>query len=453
MTTTASAEPSADIAAARAELDHARYLVEDWKRRGSPIVEQAELEIRLAAAEARVANLIDPGPLSTATPKQATQHYAHHAARAAHAAMSSTQKAAASMLDKETDARFWAQTGYKVGQKLDTSNPTDRAMAKIWTDIYNKVKSEDAAGRLVLTYNHPVVEHHLDAAAEAHDAATASLDAAAKAPSPEESAAHTADAHAAAQTAAAESAKAAIQQPPTVSPEVAHTAAQETTPAPVPKPHPGKAGRGAHPYRDPHPHTVVQITSTGMLQDLGPGGAATSPETANDALAQMQAQNAPARAAALHDMAQTPGAPAVAQSIDHGTIADIRARGHELAAARASNFVATALMPDHTWNVSELPSRDALDSWYGTITDHPDSFLYAGVWDKTDSHNWLADGSPSNETFGSGKVIPVSVSVARPQPPPVVETKTNLGPIAAVGAVGIAGVLSIFAGRRHKKGR
>jgi len=440
-------EPSADITAARAELDHARYLVEDWKRRGSPIVEQAELETRLAAAEARVANLIDPGAVA--------KKPEHHAARAAHAAMSSTQKAAASMLDKETDARFWAQTGYKVGQKLDTSNPTDRAMAKVWTDIYNKVKSEDAAGRLVLTYNHPVVEHHLDAAADAHDAATASLDAAAKAPTPEEAAAHTADAHAAAQAAATESAKAAIQQPPSVAPEVAHTAAQETTPAPIPKPHPGKAGkgRGAHPYRDPHPHTVVQITSPGMLQDLGPGGAATSPDNANDALAQMQAQNAPARAAALHDMAGTTGAPAPAQSVDHGTIADIRAHGHELAAARASNFVATALMPDHSWNVSELPSREALDSWYGTITDHPDSFLYAGVWDKTDPHNWQADGSPSNETFGSGKVIPVSVSVARPQPPPVVETKTNLGPIAAVGAVGIAGVLSIFAGRRHKKGR
>ena len=71
------------------------------------------------------------------------------------------------MLDHETDARFWAQTNYRPGQKLDAANPTDRAMMKVWSDIFAKVKREDDAGRLVLTYNHPAVEHHLDEAVAA----------------------------------------------------------------------------------------------------------------------------------------------------------------------------------------------------------------------------------------------------------------------------------------------
>ena len=199
MATSAPSQSVTDaLTAARVELEHVRWMVADWKQRGQPIIEKATLEARLAAAEARVANLIDPADAKP-TPEAKAQHAAKHAARAAHVAQSSTQKAAASMIDKETDARFWAQTGYKVGQKLDTANPTDRAMAKIWADIWNKVKAEDAAGRLVLTFNHPAVEHHLDNAAAAHDAATASLGAAAQASTPEAESQHAADAHAAAQ--------------------------------------------------------------------------------------------------------------------------------------------------------------------------------------------------------------------------------------------------------------
>jgi hypothetical protein len=138
-------------------------------------------------------------------------------------------------------------------------------------------------------------------------------------------------------------------------------------------------------------------------------------------------------------------------SVHPATIADIRATAHDQAAQHPASFVATALMPDDTWQVTDLPSREALDGWYGTIGDHPDSFKYAAIWDKTDAHNWLADGSPSNETFGSGKVIPVSVTVDRPPPLTQVQTKTNLGPVAAVGAVAVAGVAAIFAGRKRKR--
>ena len=223
-----------DINALRAELDHVRWMVADWKQRKSPIIEKAVLETRLAAAEAAVANAIDRLP-AEATPAQATEHVAKHAARAAKIATTSTAKAAHSMLDHETNARFWAQTGYKPGQPLDTSIPADRAMAKVWSDIYAKVKDEDDHGRLVLTYNHPAVEQHLENAATAHHDAAASLELAAAAQDPELVGKHeqdAANAHAASQSAAAQ---AAAMQPATVSPDVAHAAAVEARKAALSK--------------------------------------------------------------------------------------------------------------------------------------------------------------------------------------------------------------------------
>jgi len=43
-------------------------------------------------------------------------------------------------LYQETNRRFWDQTGYKPGQKLDMSDPTDREMAKVWMDILGAVR-------------------------------------------------------------------------------------------------------------------------------------------------------------------------------------------------------------------------------------------------------------------------------------------------------------------------
>jgi hypothetical protein len=55
-------------------------------------------------------------------------------------------------LTRETNARFWALTGYKPGRNLDMTNPNDLKMVKVWFDIYRRVRAEDAAGHLVLTH-------------------------------------------------------------------------------------------------------------------------------------------------------------------------------------------------------------------------------------------------------------------------------------------------------------
>ncbi len=43
-------------------------------------------------------------------------------------------------LYKETNQRFWDRTRYKPGQRLDMSDPRDRAMAKTWLQIYDEVR-------------------------------------------------------------------------------------------------------------------------------------------------------------------------------------------------------------------------------------------------------------------------------------------------------------------------
>lgn len=52
-------------------------------------------------------------------------------------------------LYRETNQRFWDRTHYKPGHRLDMSDPRDRAMAKIWLQIYEEVRGyRDRATRL-----------------------------------------------------------------------------------------------------------------------------------------------------------------------------------------------------------------------------------------------------------------------------------------------------------------
>lgn len=74
-------------------------------------------------------------------------------------------------INKETDARFWANTGYKPGQKLDASDPLDKAMIPEWIKYNERVKADDKAGTLVLTYQHPSVSQPLAAATAIADIA------------------------------------------------------------------------------------------------------------------------------------------------------------------------------------------------------------------------------------------------------------------------------------------
>lgn len=138
-----------------------------------------------------------------------------------------TGKFSKDVINRETDARFWAQTGYKPGQPLHPSDPVDRSMIPTWRHIFVQVQKEADAGKLVLTYNHPDVERHLDAAEISSHAAQGHIDAAKSEPNSDRRSAH----HAAADDllhAAAKSAHAAADlQPTSVSPHVAEIGAHD----------------------------------------------------------------------------------------------------------------------------------------------------------------------------------------------------------------------------------
>ena len=131
------------------------------------------------------------------------------------------------MLDDETDARFWAQYGWKPGTKLDPSNAHDRAFVPAWRDIRAKVKAEWAAGKLVRTADHPAVTSLLSKAADLFDHAAAKVAEAIHAVDPATKATAAAEAKAAHAEANAATLAAASYQPPTASPQLAQQAAAE----------------------------------------------------------------------------------------------------------------------------------------------------------------------------------------------------------------------------------
>ena len=138
------------------------------------------------------------------------------------------------VLNQEADARFWAQTGYKPGRKLDPSNPTDKTMVPVWMDIFRKVQSEARAGRLVTTYDHPRVTQALSDAEVADRAAAVHVAAAAETPNPALAQDHVAAATTAVQVSAQRARDAAMDQPPSVNPEMVQRAGQEAAATPPP---------------------------------------------------------------------------------------------------------------------------------------------------------------------------------------------------------------------------
>ena len=138
------------------------------------------------------------------------------------------------ILNKETNARFWAQTGYKPGQRLDPNNPLDKAKMPVWMDIFRKVNAEADAGTLVTTYDRPEVAQPLADAEVAQKVATIHVDAGAKAPDPDTAQQHVSAAMTAQQVAALKLKEAAQNQPPTVSPKLVDDAAREAAKTPPP---------------------------------------------------------------------------------------------------------------------------------------------------------------------------------------------------------------------------
>ncbi len=202
----------------RAELDAARAALADWQHRGGSPFEKTAIDTRIALAEAAVANAIG-------TPDQTPP--ARHAVARGPGTLSASDALA---LDRETDARFWVQTGVKPGHKLDPKLAADKAMMPVWIDIYAKVKSAWQNGTITWTYDHPAVTVAVADAHAASSSAAANLDAAiaAHAASDLEAAKHhLAQSEADHAAAAAALAQATQHQPPTVSPELVRKAAHE----------------------------------------------------------------------------------------------------------------------------------------------------------------------------------------------------------------------------------
>lgn len=288
--------------------------------------------------------------------------------------MSSTQRVAQTVLNKETDARFWAQTGYRPGQKLDPSNPTDKAMTRVWLDIYAKVKAEDAAGKLALTYNHPQVEQHLNDAAVANQAAATHLDAAATAPDPATAASHEQAAQAASTIGQQSAAQAAAYQPPTASPAVAqaasaeaHAAAGQVPPRGVvvfPVGHPAHG----HPHAQPaHPDLAATAPRPGRWQP---------PRGAMDHLALAQAGSAPKRSGDAYAAWPRP----------HWAYSDYQHAADDLFASSGNAAAVVAFDQDGVAPaVVPFPDSASASSAYDQATNAPMDRWYIALYDRAKS--------------------------------------------------------------------
>lgn len=131
---------------------------------------------------------------------------------------------------REANARFWAQTGYKVGLDLDPKVPADVAMMPAWREAYAAVVDEVRRhGWFTPTHRSEVVTGPLAQAAQAssraHEHARAAADATAAGAAIDREH-HLAAAQLAHEESHAHSARAAAAQPPSVDPATAHASAE-----------------------------------------------------------------------------------------------------------------------------------------------------------------------------------------------------------------------------------
>jgi len=366
--------------------------------------------------------------------------------------MTTTPGKSNAVLDRETDARFWAQTHYRVGKRLNSADPTDRAMMRVWLDIFAKVQREDRAGKLVLTYNHPAVEQHLSDAELAMQTAAAHLDAAVKERDPVRAQQHAEAAAVATTTASSATHAAAALQPATVSPVVVAAAAQEAAhAAAVPPPasvvdqlpaeHPAVSSIAAQPIVPPAFATA-------------PAGSLPSMRQPAQQLAVAQAVSAPGVAVAVHEAAQAradQGVPAPTGTLPAQTIAQLRDIAIAVADEATGDIVGVVATQDPTrfagvegaptgWSWLVFPSlRDAAD-WYGELTETPETFFYVAYYDKT-SHTWP---QPVNEVFGTGRAIDITAKPARPS-----RSHTSGAVVAVVAALAVAGIAAFASSGRE----
>lgn len=390
------------------------------------------------------------------------EHLANAQARAVH---TPTPR---SILDKETDARFWAQLHFKPGQKLDPNDPLDAAMIPAWLDIYKKVGAEDRAGRLVLTYNNPHVVQRIADARAADHAAAAHRDIAA---------AHPEVAHenmAAAATAARVSRhrmhEAAMAQPPTVAPALAHRAVQRVGEDVIKETYERfwagthyKPGRQLD-RKDPRDARMIPIWERVHQQVMHDRLAPGRPFAGREQVAQDQARNAGRHAIGVHNAHGSRRRRHPPQStLPPGRLQEYRAQATHVAHEAGAPFSMVVQHPGGRMEHHAFHSRGELDAAYGQLSEHHDQYQYAGAFDLGANQN-----APVHDSVG----VPAAEHAEEPMQPaegapspeggaaaldalPEAPKKWSAGKIAAIAAVAIAGTAGIVYAVKHsgKKSR
>jgi hypothetical protein len=390
----------------------------------------------------------------------AHEHLANAQARAAH---TPTPR---SIIDKETDARFWAQLHYKPGQKLDPNDPLDAAMIPAWLDTYKKVMAEDRAGRLVLTYNNPHVAQRIADARVADHAAAAHRDIAA---------AHPEVAHenmAAAATAARVSRhrmhEAAMVQPPTVSPTVAHRAMHRVGEDAIKETY-ARFWAGTHykpgkqlDRRDPRDARMMPIWEHFYQQVTHDRLAPGRPFAGREQVAQEQVRNAGRHALGVHHGHGHRRRPPQS-TLPPGRLQEYRTKATHAAHEAGSPYAMVVQHPGGKMEHHAFHSRGDLDAAYGQLSEHHDQYQYAGAFDLGANPN-----APVHDSVG----VPAAEHAEEPMQPaegappseggaaamdalPEEPKKWSAGKIAAIAAVAIAGTAGIVYAVKHsgKKSR
>ncbi len=314
-------------------------------------------------------------------------HVAHAQVQAAH------KPTPRGVLDKETNARFWAQTNYKPGQKLDMKDPTDAKMAQVWLDVFNKVKAEDDAGQLVLTYNHPVVAQNLADAQEADKVAADKIDVAVATPDPWEATRNVDEATIATQVSKEKTKEAAKKQPPTVDPNVAHAAPRMDPQAAIIREtyvrfwsttH-YKPGKALDP-KDPQDARMAPIWMSIFEQVRREHTAPPRPQTARDHLAEQRAHDAGRHAAEVHHHHHK-HRPSVKSTVNPRRMKDMREAAARMARGAGAPYVLVLIRPDGTPDQRTFASRAELDAEYAKLSEAHDQYQYVAAFDLGASPN------------------------------------------------------------------
>lgn len=395
-------------------------------------------------------------------PPPAAPAHEHLANAQARAAYTPTPR---SIIDKETDARFWAQLHYKPGQKLDPNDPLDAAMIPAWLDIYKKVGAEDRAGRLVLTYNNPHVVQRIADARVADHAAAAHRDIAAT--HPEVAHENMAAAATAEHVSRHRMHEAAMAQPPTVAPALAHRAAQRVGEDAIKETY-ARFWAGTHykpgrqlDRKDPRDARMMPIWERVHQQVMHDRLAPGRPFAGREQVAQEQARNAGRHALGVHQGHQGhgPRRRPPQSTLPPGRLQEYRAQATHVAHEGGSPYAMVVQHPGGKMEHHAFHSRGELDAAYGQLSEHHDQYQYAGAFDLGANQN-----APVHDSVG----VPAAEHAEEPVQPaegasspeggaaasealPEEPKKWSAGKIAAIAAGAIAVTAGVVYAVKHSK--